>query len=637
MSRTVPLACALSLAIGLSFIFVRAPHPWGWEGFDGYYDLGLAVARGEPFPTMDRPWGYAYFLAAFYRVFGDRPVIPLVVQAALNAAMPLLVFLFARREFDERVAVVAAALTGALSFNTVYASTQAADAVCNVIFMAGVLALARARCRDDWRLYALAGVLLGTAPQFRPNLILVPPVLGAFLLAERASGTRAVHASIVVLASAALLMPWTVRNYRISGEIIPATTHGALQWWYGTLQSGPYLKSRAYNPRSIFEHATFPYTSLDRVPLIVSGRIAPCGRTDGTLTMVYWTDRDRTRRQTRVRSSNDELVAEVPPSPAPTTYYLYVTGVETSDESAPIVYFVSDDHLGDIDRDGDLLDVFDLIRLIRHLAWGEPVPASDRLDFDGDGSLSETDVALAVSALLTRSAQPHGAPPIRIDAVEAAATLRLADGSTIAVPRDWSGRITDVEIAGGLGTSLLQSTVSFALLRRDSASRSGRRDCAPLDGVSVNAPYYRAEVDAMHRYAALAIDNIRRDPRAYLAGAAYRAVRVFFIEASEDPNTVYQFSGSGRIYRAAQALSMVLLALCVVGIWAARRRGNAVALPLILIAYIPATLAFLLTNMRYSISVQPLMFVFVAAALVSAAEAVGRSRAHEETETIRRP
>jgi hypothetical protein len=637
MSRTVPLASALSLAIGLWFIFVRAPHPWGWEGFDGYHDLGLAIARGEPFPTLDVHWGYAYFLAPFYRAFGDRPEIPLVVQAALNAAMPLLVFLFARREFDERVAVVAAALTGALSFNTVYASTQSSDAVCNVMFMAGVLAFARARRRTDWRLFALAGVLLGVAPQFRPNLILVPLLLGAFLLAQGVSGRHAIQAGIVVLVSAAVQMPWTIRNYRVSGEIVPATTHGAVQWWYGTLQSGQYVKSRAYNPRSIFEYGTFPYTSLDRVPLVVSGRVAPCARTNGPLTIVYWTDRDRTHRRSGIRWSDGEFVAEIPPSPAPTTYYLFARGVEPSDESEPIVYFVSKDHLGELDRNGDLLDVFDIIRLVRHVAWGEPVRASDRLDFDGDGNLSETDVTLGVSALLTRSAPRRDALPIRIDAAGSAATLRLADGSTITVPRDWSGKITDVDVTGDAATSLLRSSVSFARLRHDAATRPEDRTCDPVEGLSINAPYYRADVDAMHRYAALAIDNIRRDPLAYLAGVAYRAVRVFFIEASNDPHTVQQFSGSGRIYRAAQALSTVLLALCVVGVWAAWRRGYAVALPLILILYIPATLAFMLTNMRYSITVQPLMFVFVAAALVTAAEAMKRARGRAETETAHRP
>jgi hypothetical protein len=52
-------ACAASFTIALVFIFIRAPHPWGWEGFDHYHEIALELARGRPFPTMEVPWGYA--------------------------------------------------------------------------------------------------------------------------------------------------------------------------------------------------------------------------------------------------------------------------------------------------------------------------------------------------------------------------------------------------------------------------------------------------------------------------------------------------------------------------------------------------------------------------------------------------
>jgi hypothetical protein len=115
MQRPTPViygACATSFALALFFIFVRAPHPLGWAGFDEYYDLGRTLARGEPFPTLERPWGYPWFLAPFYRAFGDRPWILLTAQALLNAGVPLLVYAFARTESDDRIATVSAVLTG---------------------------------------------------------------------------------------------------------------------------------------------------------------------------------------------------------------------------------------------------------------------------------------------------------------------------------------------------------------------------------------------------------------------------------------------------------------------------------------------------------------------------------------------
>jgi len=623
---TVYIACAASFSIGLFFIFVWAPHPWGWQGFDVYYDLGRALARGEPFPTLDLPWGYAYYLAPFYRVFGDRPWIPLVVQAGLNALMPLLVYEFARREFDDRVAVVAALLTGFLSFNTVYASTQSSDALCNIIFIAAVALFGPARRRGGLPAAAAAGALFGIAAQFRPNLILIPLLLAAFLMLERPTLARATQAGVLLAASTAVLMPWVMRSYRLTGEVMPTSTHGGLQLWYGTLQTGPYLKSRAYNPRAVFETGSFPYTSLDRAPLVVTGRIADCAATPAALAVVYWTDRDAARRRVEPRwPERRAFLAELPPSPAPTTVHFYVDGVTPSREAAPYVFFISADHLGDIDRHGDVLDVFDLVRLLRHLAWHEAVPRAEALDFDGDGRLSEADARLAADLLLAHAVPPRPATgPASVEAGPASAALRLGDGSSLRVPRAWSGRITDVDVSGEAAASILHATAPFALLQAERAAPPVAGGCAPLENVEVNAPYYRQQPHEMRRYTALAVDNIRRDPRAYVASVVYRALRVFFIEGSDDPNTTQQFTGGSRVYRLAYAASTAIFVLFVTGVWAAWRRGAAIALPLLLILYIPATLAFVLTNMRYSITVQPLLFMFVASTLVTGMEATGR-------------
>ena len=44
---------------------------------------------------------------------------------------------------------------------------------------------------------------------------------------------------------------------------------------------------------------------------------------------------------------------------------------------------------------------------------------------------------------------------------------------------------------------------------------------------------------------------------------------------------------------------------------------------LIPIAYVPLTICFVLTNMRYTITVQPLMFVFVAMTIAAVVRPIG--------------
>src|SRR5262245_56261521 len=90
--RTTSFASFLTFALGLFFIFVWLPLPWGWEGIDHYHDQAIQLAAGQPFATTDVPWGYGYFLAAFYAVFGVRAWVPLVAQVTLNALVPLLLY-----------------------------------------------------------------------------------------------------------------------------------------------------------------------------------------------------------------------------------------------------------------------------------------------------------------------------------------------------------------------------------------------------------------------------------------------------------------------------------------------------------------------------------------------------------------
>src|SRR6476660_8903751 len=94
--RLVGVAAAVTVLLGLVFVFVRPPHPFGWGGIDHYDTLGMRLARGGGFPTTDVPWGYAYFLAVFYRLFGDRAWVPLVAQVLLNGLVPPLLYRIVR-------------------------------------------------------------------------------------------------------------------------------------------------------------------------------------------------------------------------------------------------------------------------------------------------------------------------------------------------------------------------------------------------------------------------------------------------------------------------------------------------------------------------------------------------------------
>ena len=138
----------------------------------------------------------------------------------------------------------------------------------------------------------------------------------------------------------------------------------------------------------------------------------------------------------------------------------------------------------------------------------------------------------------------------------------------------------------------------------------------------------------MRRYTALAWDNIRHDPSGFILASAYRTIRLFVIQGSSDRLTTQQFSGSRLPYAAAEVVSVAFLALFGIGVVVAWRQRSNMVLPLLLVAYIPATLAPVLTNMRYTVTVQPLMFIFVAVALRAMLRSARQPRAARQPSAI---
>jgi hypothetical protein len=619
---TVHAAVAISLALGLFFTFIWAPHPWGWQGIDQYHDLASALARGEPFGTTDVPWGYAYFAAAFYRLFGARVWVPVTAQVVLNAAAPILLYHLVRPYTSQRVAVLAALLTGAFSFNNVYASTQASDALCTVLFLASLLALTRAISSGRLWLFALSGLLSGLVAQFRPNMVLFPALVSVGYVLYHRRPRHVLQMAIFSVMVLAALTPWIVRNYRLTGMFLPTSTHGGVQLWYGTLQVGPYLESRAHNPRSIFESAPFKYSSLADTPILIDADGYDCSTTIPVV--IYWTDRDPQRHTVspeRTNGRNHRFA--IPGQSIPTTVYYYFRGTRSFSTSTielvdppggsdnPYVWFVDDQHLRNIDRHHDVLDVFDLIAVVRHLAWAEPVDAT-RLDFDRDGAVTQQDLDRLIAALLPEMQTP---PTATVTAEPARATVTLSDGSTIAIPSAGSALHTDLDVRGNLSGALISHSTTFSSLRfKRSPSPDG---CELIEHIRVNDQFYRREPHQMQRYMALALDNIRRDPWAFAVASAYRMVRLFIIRGSADAATAQQFSASRVAYAAGTVLSAAYFVVFLAGAWLAWRRRSALLWMLAPIAYVPLTICFVLTNMRYTVTMQPLMFVFVALAVVT--------------------
>lgn len=635
-TTSVYASCAISFLAGLFFIFVWTPLPFGWQGIDAYYDVAKTLAQGEPFEPFRIMWGYAYFLAFWYWLAGDVLWLPLVAQAALNATVPYLIYRLVALELGHRHGVMTAMLAGLFSLNTVYASTQASDTVCTVLFVAMMWSFARGRAsRSPW-LFAVSGLLASLSFQFRPNLVLFPAFVAAVYLwtPPRRAG-KLIHMAVFMAAFAVVASPWIIRNYRLTNLFIPASTHGGIQLWFGSLQTGPYQSNWLYNPRAAFEHPPQDYSSIDELPVVVSGTCHCGSPADTRVDVIYWTDGNpAVRRVTAPLDPNGRFEVTLPDiaSGSEMSYYVETTVQRDDGESrhvAPVsgakdpgIFVLSRDHLGDLDAGNLVLDVFDLARIAAWVSWGEGTPNLAIVDLNHDGAVTDADLMMAADLLAGALRTSGAAPPVVATITRDAArtTLVMTDGSTLGIPRGFDNRITDLELQGPIAQSLVSRSQTFASIKDGTLPR--RRFVSDisegcLEQVGVNSVGYRRYPHEMRRFVALSRDNIARDPVGYAWSTVVRAGRLFVIQGSDDRRTAIQFKNSRTIYLVGQSITFAYAMLFVAGVIVATRRRQVRVLLALPIIYVPATISFMLINARYAMTMQPFMFAFIAILLVA--------------------
>lgn len=197
---------------------------------EGVYSIS---AQAPYEPTAYRPPGYSAFQAVIASM--SRSFLALqVVQIALSL---LAVVLLARvaRSIDARMEKVVLWLGALNPFDAVYSGAGLSECVTTFVFVAVIVAASS--LRGGRRLIAL-GALLGVLCLLRDiYLALIPFGVGVYVLfAQRSPWRRRVWDGLAVAGVAFLVVaPWTIRNYRAFGRVIPVSA-GRLGYslWMGT-------------------------------------------------------------------------------------------------------------------------------------------------------------------------------------------------------------------------------------------------------------------------------------------------------------------------------------------------------------------------------------------------------------------
>jgi 4-amino-4-deoxy-L-arabinose transferase-like glycosyltransferase len=249
----------LAVLLVLAFL-LRLAAGWMWQSrlgdnfgmgdTESYWQLGKAIARGEPYEYGDVPArvfrtpGYPLLLAPIFLLTDDRPTAVLLArgEAALFGTLAVLVVWgLTRLLFDDRAAILAAALAtfypGAIVLGVLILSEAP---FCPLILLQLVLWVIAWRA-SSWGRSTLwgfaAGLAAGAATLMRPSWLLFTP-FAAFIgavaglivdkrntrIAQKREFVRhAVIASSMLLGLAVAMLPWWIRNASVTGRFVPTT------------------------------------------------------------------------------------------------------------------------------------------------------------------------------------------------------------------------------------------------------------------------------------------------------------------------------------------------------------------------------------------------------------------------------
>lgn len=295
---------SIALAVRLLYVLFAGNTSVGVSAdARGYHDIALnLITRHHYITTMDPPhrldFPYAirppltpFFLAAVYSVTWPSWRVGQVALAFVGAIGCVLVGALGSRLFGPATGLVAGLLASVYPFFVFLASVPLTENLAIPLHVALVLLLIEIGERGGWRHAVAAGVVVGLLALNKPSIFGFIPLLAIWLLLRyrrvlpRALGMLA----IILVVSMAVIAPWTFRNFRVVGGLVPVTIQGGWTMYAGVGPPAEYSISLLENGAQgwYFLRGAFP-AGID------SGPIAETDREMGRRALAFILEHPRT-------------------------------------------------------------------------------------------------------------------------------------------------------------------------------------------------------------------------------------------------------------------------------------------------------------------------------------------------------
>jgi 4-amino-4-deoxy-L-arabinose transferase-like glycosyltransferase len=196
----------------------------------------FSLQASAPFiPSIRRPPAYPGLLAVLELIGSFSPGWIIGVQAAFDSAVAMMILFVTRQVAPLRWALVAA-IFYTVHPGAIYATTTILSEPFFTFVLTCAVALLIFGLKKD-RLFASigGGLFMGGAILCRPIVLLLPFVLLGLLIFIRSRARQPQHAIAFLIMSAMVVLPWSVRTSKVSGQLVLVQGYGANNYWAPTV------------------------------------------------------------------------------------------------------------------------------------------------------------------------------------------------------------------------------------------------------------------------------------------------------------------------------------------------------------------------------------------------------------------
>lgn len=186
---------------------------------------------------------YPYFLALLLFLLSGSLMLVISFQLLMDTAVCGFLFYLGRKIHNKWTGYLAAFLACFYRTSVVYASSVLSDSLIFFLYIFFIFLVYRSMEKKTVASWVSAGIVLGLAALSKPTIAVYLPFLLAGLYAypgEKLPRTglpvnlQPILAILILVASSAMvILPVTLRNFYVGGELVPICTNGMVNWQIG--------------------------------------------------------------------------------------------------------------------------------------------------------------------------------------------------------------------------------------------------------------------------------------------------------------------------------------------------------------------------------------------------------------------